>query len=59
MDFNSILNQVLGGGQQITQQRSNGGLGGSLGGGLGNLLGGINKDTLKGFGGGMAATGRC
>ena len=57
MDFNSILNQVLGGGQQITQQRSNGGLGGSLGGGLGNLLGGINKDTLKGFGGGMAATG--
>ena len=57
MDFNIILNQVLGGGQQITQQRSNGGLGGSLGGGLGNLLGGINKDTLKGFGGGMAATG--
>ena len=57
MDFNSILNQVLGGGQQITQQRSNGSLGGSLGGGLGNLLGGINKDTLKGFGGGMAATG--
>ncbi len=50
MDFNSILNQVLGGGQQITQQRKSGGT-------LGNILGNINNDTLKGFGGGVAATG--
>ena len=44
MDFNSILNQVLSGGQQIARQG-------------GNLLGGVNRDTLKGFGGGVAATG--
>ena len=50
MDFNSILNQVLNGGQQITQQRKSGGT-------LGNILGNINNDTLKGFGGGVAATG--
>lgn len=50
MDFNSILNQVLNGGQQITQQRKSGGT-------LGNILGSINNDTLKGFGGGVAATG--
>ena len=50
MDFNSILNQVLNGGQQITQQRKRGGT-------LGNILGNINNDTLKGFGGGVAATG--
>jgi len=50
MDFNSILNQVLNGGQQITQQRKSGGT-------LGNILGHINNDTLKGFGGGVAATG--
>ena len=50
MDFNSILNQVLNGGQQITQQRK-------IGGTLGNILGNINNDTLKGFGGGVAATG--
>lgn len=50
MDFNSILNQVLNGGQQIAQQRKNGGT-------LGNILGSINNDTLKGFGGGVAATG--
>ena len=50
MDFNSILNQVLGGGQQIARQRANGGT-------LGNILGNINNDTLKGFGGGVAATG--
>ena len=50
MDFNSILNQVLNGGQQIAQQRKSGGT-------LGNILGSINNDTLKGFGGGVAATG--
>lgn len=50
MDFNSILNQVLNVGQQITQQRKSGGT-------LGNILGNINNDTLKGFGGGVAATG--
>ena len=50
MDFNSILNQVLNGGQQIAQQRKSGGT-------LGNILGNINNDTLKGFGGGVAATG--
>ena len=50
MDFNSILNQVLNGGQQITQQRKSSGT-------LGNILGNINNDTLKGFGGGVAATG--
>ena len=50
MYFNSILNQVLNGGQQITQQRKSGGT-------LGNILGNINNDTLKGFGGGVAATG--
>ena len=50
MDCNSILNQVLNGGQQITQQRKSGGT-------LGNILGNINNDTLKGFGGGVAATG--
>lgn len=50
MDFNSILNQVLNGGQQITQQRKSGST-------LGNILGNINNDTLKGFGGGVAATG--
>ena len=50
MDFNSILNQVLTGGQQIAQQRKSGGT-------LGNILGNINNDTLKGFGGGVAATG--
>lgn len=50
MDFNSILNQVLGGGQQIARQRANGCT-------LGNILGNINNDTLKGFGGGVAATG--
>ena len=50
MDFNSILNHVLNGGQQITQQRKSGGT-------LGNILGNINNDTLKGFGGGVAATG--
>ena len=50
MDFNSILNQVLNGGQQITQQRKSGGT-------LDNILGNINNDTLKGFGGGVAATG--
>ena len=50
MDFNSILNQVLGGGQQIARQRASGGT-------LGNILGNINNDTLKGFGGGVAATG--
>ena len=50
MDFNNILNQVLGGGQQIARQRANGGT-------LGNILGNINNDTLKGFGGGVAATG--
>lgn len=50
MDFNCILNQVLGGGQQIARQRANGGT-------LGNILGNINNDTLKGFGGGVAATG--
>ena len=50
MDFNSILNKVLNGGQQITQQRKSGGT-------LGNILGNINNDTLKGFGGGVAATG--
>lgn len=50
MDFNSILNQVLNGGQQITQQRKSGGT-------LGNILGNINNDTLKGFGGSVAATG--
>ena len=50
MDFNSILNQVLGGGQQIARQRANGGT-------LGNILGNINNDTLKGFGSGVAATG--
>lgn len=50
MDFNSILNQVLNGGQQITQQRKSGGT-------LGNILGNINNDTLKGFGGGVATTG--
>ena len=50
MNFNSILNQVLNGGQQITQQRKSGGT-------LGNILGNINNDTLKGFGGGVAATG--
>lgn len=44
VDFNSILNQVLSGGQQIARQG-------------GNLLGGVNRDTLKGFGGGVAATG--
>ena len=38
------------GGQQITQQRKSGGT-------LGNILGNINNDTLKGFGGGVAATG--
>ena len=50
MDFNSILNQVLNGGQQIAQQRKSGGT-------LDNILGNINNDTLKGFGGGVAATG--
>ena len=50
MDFNSILNQVLNGGQQIARQRASGGT-------LGNILGNINNDTLKGFGGGVAATG--
>ena len=44
MDFNSILNQVLSGGQQIARQG-------------GTLLGGVNRDTLKGFGGGVVATG--
>lgn len=44
MDFNSILNQVLSGGQQIARQG-------------GSLPGGVNRDTLKGFGGGVAATG--
>ena len=50
MDFNLILNQCPTGGQQITPPRKCGGT-------LGNILGNINNDTLKGFGGGVAATG--
>ncbi|MDO4644093.1 MAG: tellurite resistance TerB family protein [Cardiobacteriaceae bacterium] len=50
MDLSSILNQVLSGGQQIARQYNNNR-------GLGGILNNINNDTLKGFGGGMAATG--
>lgn len=50
MNIGSILNQVLGAGQQISNNRQQGGI---------NLPGGINlnNDVLKGLGGGAAAAG--
>lgn len=42
MNIHSILNQVLGAGQQLTQQRSDN----NLSGGLGNLLGGTGLGNL-------------